>query len=124
MRCWVIFTNDVDHWLARLLKPGFRHCFVLAHMDTGWFYLDLATNYLDIQIVPVPADFPYADWLEEQGLTLAESERRYKGRIEIGIYTCVSMAKQFIGISNPLILTPHQLYRHLTKSVDTTDATR
>lgn len=29
--------------------------------------------------------------------------------------TCVGMAKDFLGIDNPFIITPNQLYNHITR---------
>lgn len=116
MRCWVIFTNKVDHWLARLLKKGFRHCLILVQTEREWYYIDLASNYLDIQVLPIPQSFPYADWLQnESELILVESDRTYEGQIALGLYTCVTMVKQFLGIRSPLTLTPYQLYKKLKK---------
>ena len=58
----------------------------------------------------------YADTEIDIGDTiLVKAQVRPCKRNLLMLNTCVGFAKQVIGVNNPLILTPYQLYKHLEK---------
>lgn len=40
-KAYVIFTDNTDLWWLRLLKPGFRHCYLLLSGRGGRCWLEL-----------------------------------------------------------------------------------
>ena len=52
-RAWVVFCGDADLWWLRLLRPGFRHCFVALNDGTHWITMDPLSPHLEIAVQPV-----------------------------------------------------------------------
>ena len=49
-KAWVVFSGKTDlRWLG-LLKPGFRHCFVLLNDGLKWMSYDPLANYTEVKI--------------------------------------------------------------------------
>lgn len=116
-KAWVVFSGKADVPWLRLLKPGFRHCFVLLHDGRHWLSVDPMLNYMDVQYQKVPRDFDVADWLKERGETIVPAPvcRDVKIPAPWSPFTCVEAVKRVLGIHARGVLTPWQLYRYLNK---------
>lgn len=114
-RAMVVFSGQTDQAWLRLLRPGFRHCFLILGADAGWLYLNPLAHYTEIMVLPVAADFDVAGWYRAQGLTVVEARPSLPPRRPAPWrpFTCVEMVKRAIGITAGNILTPWQLYRHI-----------
>ena len=99
------------HWL----QPGFRHCLALLPRDRQWLLIDPLAGHLQIETLALPSHLDLPGWYRDQGYTVIETSASKPVRqAPPGIFTCVEAIKRLIGLHAPLILTPHQLYRHLS----------
>lgn len=101
-------------WL-RVLRPGFRHCFLLRRFAEGWLLYDPRSDRTELALWPSCEPELLVNSLKERGYaavlaTLPAAERR---AAPIAPFTCVEAVKRVLGIRRRRILTPWQLYRHL-----------
>lgn len=121
-RVFVAFTQKTDlPFLRRFLPRGFRHCSVHINDGAAWISLEALAGYTEIFVHDVGADYDLPSYLRGQGMSVVETSLRRDAkarRMAIpAFYTCVEEVKRILGIHKPLILTPTQLHRHLTKEV-------
>lgn len=114
---WVAFSGEADLWWLRVLKPGFRHCFIIARDARHWIVLDPLSPHLELSVLPLPCSFDLPRWLEGQGLTIRKAPitRGHKIAAPFNWFSCVEVIKRFLGIHARGILTPWQLYCFLNK---------
>lgn len=119
-RAWVVFSGQTDAPWLQLLKPGFRHCFVLLHDGDHWLSVDPMLNFTDVQVQPVAAGFDLPRWLEGRGhkVVSAPVDRSRVTPAFPAPFTCVEAVKRVLGLRAPLAFTPWRLYRHLMKKGD------
>ena len=92
-KAYVIFTDNTDLWWLRLLKPGFRHCYLLLSGRGGRCWL--LRCYENCLIFPVK---------------IKNAPRKCAPP---GFFTCVEMVKRVLGIHDFRVITPYQLYKKL-----------
>jgi hypothetical protein len=114
---WIIFSNDTDIRMLRLLKRGFRHCFIIMLQDQRWILIDPRSNKTDVNILPHPANFNFPRYFVSQGKTVMKLPPVVTPkRIMMPFcFSCVETVKRMIGLHRYFILTPYQLYRYLNK---------
>lgn len=112
---WVVFTGQTDLPWLKLLKPGFRHCYVLINDGRHWISIDPLFPYTEIIVHHAPADFNFPAWLAGRGYqpVRAQIRRDRSGMAPIMIFTCVEAIKRILGLHSWRILTPWQLYKYL-----------
>lgn len=118
-QAWVIFTGKTDIFWLKLLKPGFRHCFILLNDGKVWMSLDSLSSYTDIQVYHhLDKNFDLPQWLQEQNYQVVSypMDQNINKAAPWMFFTCVEAAKRVLGVHNRFIFTPWQLYRHLTKT--------
>ena len=114
---WVVFSGQTDLPWLKFLKPGFRHCFVLLNDGEHWVSLDPLSNYTDVMVHNVPPQFNLPLWLKDRGhKVLPAAMERHKRPAPCMVFTCVEAVKRVVGIHKRFILTPWQLYRHLSSN--------
>lgn len=112
----VAFGDAHDLWWLRILKPGFRHCFVALSDGGCWVVLDPLSHATAIAVhPPIPAG-RLAAFYRGRGLAVVAVRPRIPPRRAAPWrpYTCVEAVKRVLGIQDGRIHTPWQLYRHLT----------
>ena len=115
---WVVFTGHTDIAWLKILKPGFRHCFVLLNDGNNWISLDPLSAYTDIEIHHhIEAVFNLPQWLESQGYQVVQAviDKDHKTPAPVMIYSCVEFIKRVLGIHARTIITPWQLFNYLIK---------
>lgn len=113
-KAWVVFTNQTDLPWLKILRKGFRHCFVILHDGEKWLSVDPLAHRLEIQVQSVPADFDLPRWLEERGHIAIRAKLHEPQKIlPLMPLTCVEVVKRVLGVRSRLVITPWQLYRHL-----------
>ena len=112
----VVFTNTGEHPLAPLLKPGFRHCFVVVRDTKGpWILVDPADGVPRLSMIGLE-DFDVASFYRDMGLTAVETGCANRPFLfPFTVANCVGVVKAMIGLRAPLVVTPYALYRRLTK---------
>lgn len=115
---WVVFTGKTDLPWLRLLKPGFRHCYVLLNDGANWITLDPLSNYLDVSVHRnVPSAFNLPQWLGSRGHKVVPAKvERIRKEAPWMLFTCVEAVKRVLGLHRRFIFTPWQLYRHLANT--------
>lgn len=115
---WVVFSGECEEmpWL-RVLRPGFRHCYALLNDGRHWICFEPLSGYTDIQVQQLPASFDLPLWLRDHGHTVVRAPVM-RGRKEAPWmpHTCVEAVKRVIGLHARSIITPWQLYKHLSKT--------
>ncbi len=116
-RAWVVFCDNTELAWLRLLRPGFRHCFVVLHDGSHWIAIDPLAPLLEVTVPPVTADFDLPGWFAANGHTVAPATVRTGLRKPApwGPFTCVETCKRLLGLHDQFVLTPWQLYRHLVR---------
>lgn len=116
LAAWVVFRGDAPLWWLRLLRPGFRHCLALLNDGRYWVVVDPLAPFTDVAVLGVPASFDLPGWYRGLGLpVVAAPVRRQIARpAPWGPFTCVEAVKRLLGLHARFVLTPWQLYRHLT----------
>jgi hypothetical protein len=116
---WVVFSGQTDISWLRILKPGFRHCYVLLHDGERWTSVDPLSHVTDISVHHhVAPDFDLPGWLAARGnkVVRAPLRRDVTKAAPFMLFTCVEAVKRILGIHRRNIFTPWQLYRHLVSA--------
>lgn len=114
MRALVVFHGHGCHPLARFLKPGFKHCFVVAEAGDYHVRLDGMDGKPVLDVV-CGSDYDLATFYRREGYTVVKtSQRRTPPLWPFVPSNCVGLVKAFLCISAPFAVTPYALYRHLT----------
>lgn len=115
----VMFCDRTELPWLRLLRPGFRHCF-LALRDAGrWIIYEPYSNRTVVSIAdPAPA-FDLPGFFAGLGCTVVPTTLgpTPSRAVPWAPYTCVEGVKRILGIRSRWIVTPWQLFRHLTKNM-------
>lgn len=115
---WVVFSGETDWPWLQMLRPSFRHCFVIINDGQGWVSVDPMLNHTDVQAYRhLPADFDLPNWLRKRGLRVLQAtlDRSHKRPAPLGVFTCVEAVKRILGLHARFVMTPWQLFRHLEK---------
>ncbi len=109
---YVAFGGHKTKWWMRFLKKGFYHCALLLGNGYEWILIDPLIHYTDLIILKTPS--PTAV-LKEKGYHLIRTTPIIPKitNTQFRPFTCVETVKRFLGINNPLIWTPYQLFRFL-----------
>lgn len=98
------------------MRPGFNHVFVCLLTGRGWVKVEGMGAIPTVSIM-CAADFDLKAFYREQGWTAVETRVNTKRpmRPTMVAGTCMGLTKSFLGMGRPWIVTPHQLFTHLTK---------
>jgi len=114
---WVVFSNDTDIGFLKLLRIGFRHCFVIIKQNDSWMIVDPRANQTDITILPHPPHFNLPRFFMGEGKTVCKITGIITPHKIAPLFpmSCVETVKRVIGLHKRFIVTPYGLYRYLTK---------
>jgi len=111
----VIFMGDVSIRWAKLLRPGFRHCFTVVGKHDQWIIVDPMSNFTNLGVISGFDIEDVAEWYRQFGFTVVKTVVRRDGfpTAQWRLFTCVEAVKRVLGIRAPWVITPWQLYRHI-----------
>lgn len=121
-RALVAFSGQTELPWLRLLRTGFRHCFVLIESrgpgvsggdaGGGWVLYNPLSNATQIALWPLHDEETIRAWLSQQGYTVVETHvRPLTARVlPWRPFTCVEAVKRALGLHEDWIFTPWQLY--------------
>lgn len=119
MRAIVGFHGRSEHLLARFLEPGFQHCLVAVLDEQGpnggyWIEIDPRGGTPAVRVM-AGGEYDLAKHYNDLKISTVETTTRDRLPVYPFCYAnCVGIVKAILGIRNPMILTPYQLWRHLT----------
>jgi len=121
----VVFADAPEKRLLRVLKPGFRHCFVLVSgVRAGeWICLDPQSHRVRCESWCYSPIFDPAAYYRGLGYHCiwARYPASITRKVRFGPMSCVELIKRLLGISAFWIITPWQLYRHLQQRSEKPD---
>lgn len=104
---YVVFKKAKSNgWIFKLLHKEISHCFIVIPNGSNYIVLDNSIGNLSVFTVTTSSDI-----LSESYVIKAKSSERLS---YVNFNTCVSFVKQMIGIYNPFIVTPYQLFKRLS----------
>lgn len=113
---YVVFQNETSLWWLRLLRPGFRHCYILVPLSDGqWLELNPASNFFYFTIHRFGKGYDYLNSLSENGCAVVSARVKIvpSRPLPLFLFNCVEFVKHALGINNRRIITPYQLYKYL-----------
>ena len=117
--CRDVFVVFVDHtecnWL-KLLRSGFRHCFVGIREDKIWLICDSLKRHMDLFSIDTLGEIDLPTFYADQGHAVITGKRLLntsRKHPSIELLTCVAVTKRLLGIQASGIWTPWQLFQLL-----------
>jgi len=113
----VAFSGRTELAWLRLLKPGFRHCFVLLPDPAGWVLLDPMAHATLVRVLPPTPAATLFERLLAEGLVAVPVRPRpaHRRAAPWAPFTCVEAVKRALGVRARGVRTPWQLFRLLTR---------
>ncbi len=116
IKAWVVFSGQTDLPWLRILKKGYRHCYILLDDGKHWITVDPLSNYTDISVHDMPLNFNLSLWMKNRGHMIVPATIEHRDKQAPWMpFSCVEAVKRILGIHNAFIFTPWQLYRYLQK---------
>lgn len=112
----VVFSGAAHLWWLRLLRPGFRHCFVALRFADSWVVVDPMAHQTEVAVFAAAPLAAVADAYRRLGMTVVACPVRPAPRRPAPWrpFTCVEAAKRLLGLRAARVFTPWQLYRHIS----------
>ena len=109
---YVAFGGRRTRWWMRFLKRGFYHCFLLMGNGREWVLIDPLVHVTDMIVLK---HVSVIRALRDKGYRLVRTTPRIPPvtRMRCRPLTCVEVVKRFLGINQPFIWTPYQLFNFL-----------
>lgn len=106
---YVGFGGSRTRWWTKFLKKDFYHCLLLLGNGREWILIDPVAHYTDLILIKKKNILNY---FKEQGYRFLRTTPQIPPKVIFHFrpLTCVEVVKRFLGITNPFIWTPFQLY--------------
>lgn len=119
--CTVVFTSGIDsYWWLKVLKKGYRHCFVLYPLrlngENLTVMLEPSTNYMKTVIFQNTIEEILADYGEITDTIECQVDNICLNKYSIEVRTCVTIIKLILGKRWWWIQTPWRLRNKILKS--------
>lgn len=123
--CIVVFTDGGKrYWWSRLMKKGYRHCFVLYPLELKGeqhtVLLEPSTNYMKTVVFENSAEEVISDYcIVNKGvkeLIYCQVDNICLNKYSIEVRTCVTIVKLILGKRWWWTQTPWQLRNKILKS--------
>jgi hypothetical protein len=112
----VVFVDRTECRWLRLLKRGFRHCFVALQHGRGWLVCDSLKGHMELTLLELPRSFDLGKAYADQGHYVLLGRTGSLAQLPsfgLAPLTCVSVAKRLLAVRAGQVWTPWQLFRHL-----------
>ena len=111
----VVFSDRSDLAWLRLLRPGFRHCFVVLRRSHGWLAVEALSNATVVSELPDAAAGEIAEAYRRAGhrSAIVRCHDHHRAPLPWAPFTCVESVKRLIGMRAPGIMTPYQLWERI-----------
>lgn len=105
---YVVFEPAQAHWIRHILDDSIGHCYIIEPLNGKWLIINKSWVGLDFFVVDDISDKIHSK-------RFIKCQHNNKSSIGFTLNTCVSLVKNRLGIVNPFIQTPKQLYKYLRK---------
>lgn len=114
-RALVAFSGEVGLPWLRLLRKGFRHCFVALECGDRWVVIDPLSHYTHVEVCGGFGAEQLAAGLRGGGLTVVVTRTRRPPLRPAPWrpHSCVEAVIRLLGLRVPWVFTPWQLYCYL-----------
>lgn len=114
---YVVFQDEVSLWWLKILKPGFRHCYILLPLEKNkWLEINPMSNRIFFFLRTVPEGVDFLDSLcceKRRCLMIKVSQFPPLKPAPLGFFSCVEFVKRCLDIHDRTVITPYQLYKKL-----------
>ena len=109
---YVAFGGRRTRWWMRFLKRGFYHCFLILGNGREWILIDPLVHFTDVIVL---CRTPIGRVLRDKGYRIVRTTPVVPPvtHTQLRLLTCVEVVKRFLGINQPFIWTPYQLFKFL-----------
>ena len=109
---YVAFGGRKTRWWMHFLKKGFYHCALLLGNGREWILIDPLVHFTDLIVLKNTA---VRKVLKQNGYRLVRTTPAIPPvtNVQFRALTCVEVVKRFLGINQPKIWTPYQLFKFL-----------
>ena len=119
-KAYVVFEDNTTLAWLKVLKKGFRHCYLLLPLEGegGFMELNPMSDRLFIGGLELPPGCDYIRVLRARNLTRvceAPIQTPPAEPAPLGLFTCVEFVKRGLGLHRRGIFTPYQLYKYLAR---------
>ncbi|MFT6582863.1 MAG: hypothetical protein ACJAU6_003309 [Alphaproteobacteria bacterium] len=114
-RAFVAFGGQTELPWLRMLKPGFRHCFLVVEAPECWVVYEPLSHRTEISVIPAGQGFDPTAWLRHFNYTVVPAviETPPRTAAPWGPFTCVEAVKRVLGVRDSFVLTPWRFYEFL-----------
>jgi hypothetical protein len=111
----VVFAGRTTLPWLRILRRGYRHCFVAVATPGGWIVHDPMCHLTEVGLLdPIPVGDLVAHFRREGCATVISELRCPSPRMApLRPHTCVESVKRILGLHLRWVNTPRQLYKEL-----------
>ncbi len=118
----VVFRGELEFPWFYLLKRGFRHCFILYRIASGWIMVDPLCGRLMIKLLPPYSVAEMIRFYTAKGavpipvmMPMTRTPRRHRSCLNLlRPMTCVAVVKNILHLRRRFIWTPWRLFLSLT----------
>lgn len=113
----VVYDDRIGIPWLRVLKRGFRHCFLVVRGPVGWILYNPMSHrtqfglYSNMHPDDMAAFFRHRGYTVQRTRTFASPRQTQPWRL----FTCVEAVKRGLGLRCGWVLTPWQLYKYMKK---------
>jgi hypothetical protein len=105
--CYIVFEKaDIKSWWTKFLHKEISHCYLIEISGKNIIAYNKSISSSQIYTISNLGD------IMSKSIVLKVDKLNSYGLF--GLNTCVGIVKRYIGLSNPLIFTPYQLYKRLS----------
>ena len=114
----VMFCDSNSFGILKLLKKGYKHCFIAVKVDKDWIIYEPLLTRTEISIIK-NADIHYVrKCFEMMGCQVLQTRLNRTESIKHSIFTpftCVSAVQRVLGVKPNFFTTPWKLYKQIAK---------
>lgn len=114
----VAYTGKTSFRCLRLLDRKFRHCLAIVPVPPFWVVVDSLANRLSLSVMDSRGLGEFMVTLHRYGYRcqVTRTKSLPKRRLSLLPCTCVETVKRALGILDPFVLTPKQLYNRIKEN--------
>lgn len=104
---YVVFEkSDTNHFLKRFIHPVINHCYLIIPCGANLIIMNKSIDRVDLYTIDKLDDI-----LRDKIVIKVKPKNARRNILMIN--SCVGQIKQYLGVTNPFIWTPHQLMKAL-----------